>query len=576
MTAQTPVWQAYGPEPSHGHPVAPAPPRTHTESSCGAHAPFRRRRQPALVISVLDRRVLVRGRTPDRHSLWVSARSVGDPLLVGLVALVVYALHGRQGYLEHDLGVFVYGGEHVARGVPPYTGIFNSVGPLADAVPGLAIWLGRLVGVAPVPAARLFFLMLSVACVVLVQVLARDSYRSRAAGFVAAAAFLTFTHFIVLATDGPREKTTMVLALLGCLVLLGRRRFLAAGVCTALATLTWQPALAPAVAAAAAVVLLLPRGERVRAAVAFVAGGAVPSALAVAWFALTRTLHAAVGGFLLINLRDARQPSPILAPTTLLPLLWRSYGLTLLLVPLGVVGLVLLALRDRRLWGVAAGGLAATAWSAAVLNGAPDLFVVLPFAALGVAGLVVRGAHRLPLRLRYGVLVAVVGGAVVAATVESIATRSDLLVLEQADIRAVLATQPADATVLSIDAPQVLALSGRDNPTAYQLFNGTMRRYLAQTLPGGMRGYARQIAALQPTFVVTDESHRGGAWPDRVLATDYWRVGDGPGWTWYLDRAAGPAALARARAANESRMQALPPGKNRFGADPAPGQSAGA
>jgi hypothetical protein len=313
----------------------------------------------------------------------------------------------------------------------------------------------------------------------------------------------------------------------------------------------------------------------VRAGVAFVAGGAVPSALAVAWFALTRTLHTAVGGFLLINLRDARQPSLILEPTTLLPVLWRAYGPTLLLVPLGVVALVLLALRDRRLWAVAAAGLAATAWSAAVLNGGPDLFVVLPFAALGVAGLVVRGAHHLPLRLRYGVLVAVVGGAVVAATVESIATRSDLLVLEQADIHAVLATEPADATVLSIDAPQVLALSGRDNPTPYQLFNGTMRRYLDQTLPGGMRGYARQIAALRPTFVVVDESH-AGAWPDRVLGADYWRVGDGPGWTWYLDRAAGPTALARARAANESRMQALPPGKNRFGADPVPGQSAGA
>ena len=216
------------------------------------------------MISVLDHRVPARGRTPDRLPPWVSARSVGDPLLVGLVALVVYALHGMQGYLEHDLGVFVYGGEHVARGIPPYTGVFNSVGPLADAVPGLAIGLGRLVGVAPVPAARILFLLLSVACVVLVQVLARDTYRSRAAGFVAAAVFLTFTHFIVLAADGPREKTTMVLALLGCLVFLGRRRLLAAGVCTALATLTWQPALAPAVAAAAAVVLLLPRGERVR------------------------------------------------------------------------------------------------------------------------------------------------------------------------------------------------------------------------------------------------------------------------------------------------------------------------
>ncbi len=527
------------------------------------------------MISVLDHRVPARGRTPDRLPPWVSARSVGDPLLVGLVALVVYALHGMQGYLEHDLGVFVYGGEHVARGIPPYTGIFNSVGPLADAVPGLAIWVGRLFGLAPVPSARLLFLLLSVACVVLVHALARDTFRSRAAGYVAAAVFLTFTRFLQLATDGPREKTTMVLALLCCLVFLGRRRFVAAGVCTALTTLTWQPSLAPALAAATVVVLLLPRAARRDAVVEFVAGGAVPSALAVAWFALTGTLHTAVGGFIVVNLRDARQPSLLLQPMALLPILWRSYGISLALVPLGMVGLVALALRDRRLWSVAAAGVAAAAWSAAVLNGGPDLFVVLPFAALGVAGLVVRGAWRLPLRLRYGVLVAVVVGAVAGATVESIATRSNLLVLERADIRAVLATQPADAGVLSIDAPQVLALAGRDNPTPYQLFNGTMRRYLDQTLPGGMRGYSRQVAALQPTFVVVDESH-AGTWAEQVLARDYWRVGDGPGWTWYLNRSVGRPDFVRARAANKALMQELPPGKNRFGADPPPRQSAGA
>ena len=525
------------------------------------------------MISVLDRRAPARGRTPDRDLPSVSARSVGDSLLVAAVAVVVYALHGTHGYLERDLGVFVYGGEHVARGIPPYTGIFNSVGPLADAVPGLAIRLGASLGLAPVPAARLFFLLLSVGCVVLVFVLARDTFRSRGAGLVAAAVFLTFTRFLELASDGPREKTTMVLALLGCLVLLGRRRFVGAGACTAVATLAWQPVLLPAVAAAGAAMALLHRGTRGRAAAGFVTGGAAPSAVAVAWFAVTGTLSTAFGGFLLINLLDTHQPSPLLHPSAAFDTLHHAYGGSLLLVPLGIAALVLLAVRDRRLWPVAAGGVAATAWSAAVLNGGPDLFVVLPFAAVGVAGLVVRGAAALRPHLRDGVLVAVTGTAVVVAGHEAVATRSDLLVPEQADVSGVLATQPSDATVLSVDTPEVLALAARDNPTPYQLFSRTMLRYLDHTLPGGMEGYVQRVAALQPTFVTVGRTYRG-TWPDRVLAQDYWRVGAGPGWTWYLDRAAGRPALQAARAANTTVMDQIT--GDRFGGARRARQSAGA
>ena len=68
----------------------------------------------------------------------------GDPALVGVVALTVYALHGYDGILDRDLGVFTYGGLRISHGGTPYVDVFNSVGPLSDAVPGLAMWLGSL------------------------------------------------------------------------------------------------------------------------------------------------------------------------------------------------------------------------------------------------------------------------------------------------------------------------------------------------------------------------------------------------------------------------------------------------
>jgi hypothetical protein len=507
------------------------------------------------------------GRRLGRRSGRRLGRRWGDPLLVGVVALVIYALHGYQGIVDRDLGVFLYGGEHVARGVPPYVAIFNSVGPLADAVPGLAIWLGHFVGVDPLLSARLLFTLLSAICCSLLCVLARDTFGSRAAGFVAPAVFLTFERFLELASDGPREKTTMLVFLLAALILVGRRHWLAAGVCAALATLAWQPAILVALAAVVASVLV-DRRDRRRTVAGFLAGGAIPSVAAVLFFLIAGALQPAVQGFVVINVRYTNQPSAITSPITTWHILWTAYHLTLLVALAGLLAMIVLAVRAvpfvrrsaptntlvaQRLVVMGTGAAVATAWTIAVVNGGPDLFVVLPFAALGVTGTVLLLASRVPRRLGVWVAVVAVVAGVTVAGVESVRTRSYDLVQQRADIRAVLATQPADATILSVDAPQVLALAGRDNPTRYQLFSSAMESYLDHTRPGGVRSYAAHVRRLRPTFIVIGTSYQG-YWPYRVLDHLYWRIGRGTNWNWYLSRRAGVGALLRAREANASAM----------------------
>lgn len=488
----------------------------------------------------------------------VSSR-VLDPALVGVVALVVIALHGFDGIIDRDLGVFLYGGEHVARGIPPYVGVMNSVGPLSDAMPGLAIWVGHGFGVDPVLAARVWFAVLSAGCCGLLSVLARDAFGRRAAGFVAPAVLLLFARFLELASDGPREKTTMVLFLLLTLVLLGRRHWLGAGACTALATLAWQPSLAPAVAAMAAAVLLEPPGKRLRAVGRFLLGGMVPSAVTVAVFALAGALRQAVDGFILVNVLYTHQPGVITAPLATWRMLWRSYHLSLLVALAGTVVLLLMTVpaiaRGRRgsrstvvryvvILGV--GAAAAAAWTVAVVNGGPDLFVVLPFAALGAAALVLLASSWAPFgrNLLLGVTtLALLSGALV----ESVSTRDDTLVLQRADVAAVLGAVP-DASVLSIQAPEVLALSGRDNLTRYQLFDHALVRLLAHTYPGGLPGYHHDVRRLRPTILAVGRSR--GPWVHELLHRHYWRVGAGPGWAWYLRRSAGEPVWLRAHDAN--------------------------
>jgi hypothetical protein len=478
------------------------------------------------------------------------AAPVTDCLVVGLVATGVYALHGYDARLVRDVGAFMYGGERFAAGVPPYAGIFNTVGPLADAVPGLAIWVGRHLGIEPVSAARHFFTLISAACCVLVYLLGRQVLGSRAAGFVAAAVFLTFGEFLRLASGGPREKTTMVLFLLAALLLLGRRWWLAAGVATALATLTWQPSLAVAVTAAVISLAGAPSG-RVRGAISYVAGGAVPTALTALYYLLHGDLRLAVDGFVVVNARYKQQPSLLSAPRSTWHFLWVGYEWSLWLVVAGLVGLVVtaVAIRPRPVPLLALGAAAAvgTAWSVAVINGAPDLFVLLPFGALGVAAVVVRAAALLP-RCRLALVASVAALAVVAAGAEAVDSRNDALVGQRTNVAAVLAAAP-DATLLSINAPQVMALAGRANPTRYQLFDQGIDDYLQHTLPHGLAGYTHWIGRHRPTLIARSGAV-GETWPDEMLARYYWYVGRGPDWVWYLSRTAGPEVLHAVRLAN--------------------------
>jgi hypothetical protein len=134
-----------------------------------------------------------------------------------------------------------------------------------------------------------------------------------------------------------------------------------------------------------------------------------------------------------------------------------------------------------------------------------------------------------------------------------VSTRDTSLVTERADVQAVLATQPPSATVLSIDAPEVLALAQRTNPIPYQLFDARMRRYLDHELPGGMVTLRDRLRVQAPTFVVMSFT-RTGRWAYPLLRQDYWYVGRTATWTWYLNKAAGSDALLRARQANATAM----------------------
>ena len=468
--------------------------------------------------------------------------SSADPLIavMALASLVVYALHGFDGVLKRDLGVYMYGAQRFLDGDPPYVGILNRAGPLAHALPAVGIWVGRRVGVGDVHAARAFYMLLSVACVCLVYVLARDLFGSRLVGLVSATAFLAFEGFLGMATYGPREKTPMVLFLVAALLALLHRRWATTGVFVALGTLTWQPVFLVLLVTGVVAIALLPSG-RWRAAARVVVGGGVTTAVVLVYYAAHRALHTFFEGFVLINARYTQQRSVISGKTW--DLLTEGYGASLWLILLGLVALpVLSALAIRTAWAtrdavpvtmvaLGAGWVAGIAWAAVAFNGYLDAFDLLPFAALGLGGLaaVLRWARpRVQARVAVGIAVALTAFALVT----SVTTRSDTLLTQRAAVAAVLRGAPPNATVVSVQAPEALVIAHKRNPTSVQMFTNGFDRYVDDTWPGGLQGYADWLRRDAPDLIVTQ---RGLAppWLTPVLEQDYRRVGGGPTFVWW-------------------------------------------
>ena len=485
-----------------------------------------------------------------------------DLLVLGVagVALLTYTLHGFDGMLTRDLGIYSYAGQQVVEGVPPYVGVLNRAGPLAHLLPALGVGIARIGGFDDVLTMRLLFLGFATLCAGAVYLLGRDVLRSRLAGLVTAAAFLTFTGFIEYASNGPREKTPMTLFIVLALWAMTKRRWFTAGLFVSLATLCLQIAFFTAFPAVVTGVLLLAGGARLAALVRVGLGGALPVAVLAVAFALAGSLRESIEGFVLINLRYT-EPDPLLGR---LEESWvglqESYGASLWVLVGGLVALLVLAgyaaprLRRRTQLAPAAPVLAAFAvgsvtgvlWNLKDFDSWADLFPLLPLAAVGVGGLFVVITERLPRPARLVAAAVVVVVAIAGSIHSSISTKEDELESQRASVDAVLGVLP-EATILSVEAPQPLVLTRRANATRHQMLRTGLQYYIDDTWPGGLEGFRRGISEGGATLVAVG-TPISREWRETVM-TRYEYVGRAPDWTWYALSSLDAGTLAELREA---------------------------
>lgn len=469
-----------------------------------------------------------------------------DPIgpLLALLAVCVYWLHGFDGYLSRDLGLYSYAGQQVADGVAPYDGVVNRSGPLSHLLPGVGAGLGRLVGADDVHAMRVMFLFLAAACIWVSYLVGRDLFRSRLAGTASALALLTITGFVEYASNGPREKTPMVLFLLLSVLALAHRRYGWAGVFVSLATLTWQPAFFVGLPTALAALWALPRGRRFRGLRAIAVGGLVPLVVFLAYYAAIGSLRTFLECFVLIHVQYTRQPGLGGELTQVADLMVAEYGASLWVMMAGIVAAVVaavvaLAIPSRRrdpdhrlVVAVGAGALVGILWCLKAFNGWPDVFFLLPAMVVGIGWIAreLRNWSPRPVAVAVTLVWALVATSI--ALDYSIHHRDHTLTTQRAEVDAVFDLLPQDATLVAVEAPQPLVLTGRTNPYPHQMFSLGLEDYVNDTWPGGLRGLSRDIERRRPTVIALGTIRPD--WLEPILAKSYVDVGTTPGWTWYV------------------------------------------
>jgi hypothetical protein len=402
-----------------------------------------------------------------------------------LVAAALFSRYGIDGSLARDEAVYAYGGQQLDHGLPFYASIFDQKTPGAAYLAGLGDAIGGLDGI------RIAFFVCACLTVVAVYLLALSLWGSVLAALVAAVAFASFRGFAADALAGPDAKTPGILLAVVSMLLMVRRRWFWAGLCGSLAFLVWQPL---AIYAAIAVVA----SRRWRA----LAGAALPLAVTVVYFWVIGALGDFVSAAFAFPVEGLhRTPETVgqrlghIAATVHM-----HYSGTVVQFWAGLVLVVALA-AWRRVWIVLASLLVIAAFSALDFQGYPDVYPLLPYAALGLGGAAARGVRARVLR-PVGVAALVVAIAASWTQFSEDPAGGDALAAQRAaatDIQRLL--RPGD-TVYALGDPTPLVLTGRRNPSRYIFLGSGVASWQLAHTPGGFAAWTAGIRAARPAVIV--------------------------------------------------------------------------
>ncbi len=447
-----------------------------------------------------------------------------------LLAAFVLGRTGFGGDLSHDKAVYAYAGQRMVEGEAPYKSIFDVKTPGGYFMCCAGVSLARKYGIDDLLGIRVFHLFLACLAIPCMFWLGRE-VGGLWVGLFSALLFLCFVPWCLDAGGGPQPKAPMVLFSILALLYTMRRRWLAAGFFGSLAFIIWQPMLIyPALTLGIGWFAATGQRERWRQVALVVAGSCLAWMPVLFYFwwhnALGRMVDESV--IFLIQLSDRTGHSSDVTLFKIVRMFVRFYDLAAIAMVIGFVVVAALTVglvsRNRSLTKICRSPLAVIVltypfpfiWSLMDFQGPSDLYVLLPYAALGFGIFLKRAlfetfsreedaAESLSLPARSGVWMAsgICLGLIGLAYMNMRYRPGEGLRQQREGIAKIEMKYGKKARYLTVGDPQFMVLTRRVNPNPYLFVIMGIDNYIEAREPGGFQGWLDGIEKYNPDVIVS-------------------------------------------------------------------------
>ena len=424
--------------------------------------------------------------------------------VVFFVSCAVYLQYGLNGWLARDPAIYMYGGQQMAQGVPPYVSIFDVRGPLTPILPGIGVIIGRFLHMDDLIAVRIFFLVISALTCVSIYLLTKQLIQSERSGLLAAAIFLGFVPFSRRAAAGPDGKTPMILFETLNLYFTSRKKWFWGGVFGAMAGLVWQP-MAVFAFVTLAIAAFQPREDRWKAILKSSLGIAFPLVLVSLyffWFGAFRDFFEGAVTFQFKYMKLEREPilQHLLDPFNVIFLKYRS---SIPAILIGIVIILYFYWWRRKESGSIFSMLSQDQfapfllslpfpflWSFRDFQAYPDFYVFLPYVAVAFGFFLENAIRKIPSPV-FTLVICIVFA--LSAGYQLRLIREETGIQSQRKAAKELDEKYGNKKLMSIGVPEVLVLLKRTNPSKYAFLLRGMDRKIGAETPGGFMGWFQQL-----------------------------------------------------------------------------------
>ncbi len=460
-----------------------------------------------------------------------------SPLIVGLGALLiliisafVFSQYGARGKITRDSGIYLYSGQQMAEGVPPFVSVFDHKGPLTPMLSGIGVYISHWLHTDDILTVRVTFFVLSLFTVAAIYLLAHTLFSSYSLAFLTACTFLNFWGFGIYALSGPQAKTPMVLFEVLALWLTVRRKWFWAGLCGSLTFLTWQPMLIyPLITALLALLQSEGRRLKVKNASAVIAGGLVPLLIVSTYFLYKGAFYDFVDGTFLFNITNLERPDTSVFSNIRNFFRAVYLGYTTMTIPIALSFLAIFFMFLERIKSYGNNLLKWVSkdsyailflslpipflWSALDFQDYPDFYVFLPYTAIGFGWLLYHMVRSIASRNGIspivknsfvGIICIILTG---AAAVNYQTTASDELSTQKAWANEVAERFGEEVKIASIGVPEALVLLHKTNPNPYSFIIYGIDNHIDATTEGGFDGWLRNLEQYNPSLIFLGVTH---------------------------------------------------------------------